>query len=63
MLLTTPVRVILLKYCSNSAQVSTQGARPDSGNANTELSRAESNAVSWPCTNGLEADSAMKCGM
>ena len=39
------------------------GARPDRGNANTELSRAESNAVSCPCTYGLEADNAMKCGM
>ena len=48
MLLTTPVRVILLKYCSNPVQVSTQGARPDSGKANTEFSRAESNAVSCP---------------
>ena len=38
------------------------GARPDSGNANTEFSRAESNRVSTPCTNGDEALSAMKCG-
>ena len=29
----------------------------------TEFSRAESKAVSCACTNGLDADSAMKCGM
>ena len=38
------------------------GARPLSGKANTEFSRAESNSVSLPCTNGDDADSAMKCG-
>jgi hypothetical protein len=43
--------------------VQANGARPESGNANTELRRAESNAVSWPCTKGLDADSAMKCGI
>ena len=36
---------------------------PDSGNANTELRRDESNAVSSPWKNGDDADSAMKCGM
>jgi hypothetical protein len=40
-LCTTPVRVILSKNTPNSSQVSTKGARPDSGNANTEFSRAE----------------------
>ena len=63
MLLTTPVRVILSKNFVKSAQVSTKGARPDSGKANTEFSRAEWNPVSVPCTKGEEADSAMKCGM
>ena len=38
------------------------GARPLIGKANTEFRRAESNSVSRPCTNGDEADSAMKCG-
>ena len=63
MLLTTPVRVVLAKNSPNCSQRSVKGARPDIGKANTELSRAESNCVSWPCTNGDDADSAMKCGM
>ena len=39
-----------------------RGARPLIGNANTELSRAELNSVSLPCTNGDDDDSAIKCG-
>jgi len=61
--LTTPVLSILVKYTlANSSQLSTKGARPLKGKANTEFSRAESNSVSTPCENGDEADSAMKCG-
>ena len=63
MLFTTPVRVVLAKNLPNSSQLRVKGARPDIGKANTEFSRAESNCVSWPCTNGEDADSAMKCGM
>ncbi len=40
-----------------------EGRTADSGKANTEFSRAERTRVSCPCTNGDEADSAMKCGM
>ena len=50
MLLTTPVRVVLVKNSLKPSQVSVKGARPDIGKANTEFSRAESNCVSWPCT-------------
>ena len=60
---TTPVRVILLKKTSKSLHVCTNGARPDSGNANTEFRRAESKPVSSPCTNGDDAASAIRCGM
>ena len=61
--LTTPVLSILVKYpLANSSQRKVNGARPDSGNANTEFSRAESNSVSTPWKYGDEADSAMKCG-
>jgi hypothetical protein len=38
------------------------GARPLIGNANTEFRRAESNRLSFPCTKGDDADSAIKCG-
>ena len=63
MLLTTPVCIILAKNVSKSSQRVTKGARPDSGKANTELSRAESNPVSVPWMNGDDADSAIRCGM
>jgi hypothetical protein len=35
------VLVIFSKYWPKSSQVSTKGARPDSGKANTEFNRAE----------------------
>ena len=41
---------LMSKYSVKSLHVKANGARPDSGKANTELSRAESNAVSCPCT-------------
>ena len=63
MLLTTPVLTIFPKYSSKLSQVSANGARPDSGNANTEFSRAEWKPVSTPWMYGDDADSAMKCGM
>jgi hypothetical protein len=63
MLRTTPVRVVRAKKSSNCVHDSVNGARPDIGKADTELSRAESKLVSCPCTNGDEADSAMQCGM
>ncbi len=63
MLSTTPVCVILAKYASKSSQRVTNGARPESGKANTELSRADWKPVSVPCTYGDEAESAIRCGM
>ena len=64
MLLTMPVFSMLARSSrrSNSLQVERNGARPLSGKANTEFSRADSNSVSPRCKNGDEADSAMKCG-
>src|SRR5690606_41508423 len=58
----TVVQIRLSKKWGNSAQGSAKGARPESGNENTEFSLAEWKPVSMPCTNGDDADSAMKCG-
>ena len=60
---TTPVAVILAKKRSKSLHRKTKGARPLSGNENTELSLAEANPVSCPWTKGELADKAIKCGI
>ncbi|MCY1373426.1 hypothetical protein D9M69_607010 [compost metagenome] len=63
MLLTMPVSSILEKYrLEKISQSRMKGARPLSGKANTEFSRAELKSVSRRCTKGEDAESAMNCG-
>ncbi|MDT4812111.1 hypothetical protein FQZ97_450640 [compost metagenome] len=63
MLLTIPVSSILVKnWLQKLSQSRINGARPLSGKAKTEFSRAELKSVSRRCTKGEEAESAMNCG-